>query len=182
MHYDIRRGPHSVGSHVRDAAAYVCWAFGRAYSHADMKNILEQLAPHLLTVACYDREVLISHYIRYWYSFTHIICRIAFIIFLHLMRSMIKALNDMKSRLIVGEQLQLHFKRMLEDRGVSHMALRLSIQQIIFLFPHEYTLISMLLCLLHSTKNTYIRLWKNYYAAKFVIGYAIFFYIVIICF
>jgi hypothetical protein len=44
---------------VRDAAAYVCWAFGRAYFHTDMRNILEQLAPHLLTVACYDREVLI---------------------------------------------------------------------------------------------------------------------------
>ncbi|WOG95485.1 hypothetical protein DCAR_0414804 [Daucus carota subsp. sativus] len=57
LHYDIRRGPHSVGSHVRDAAAYVCWAFGRAYAHTDMKSILEQLAPHLLTVACYDREV-----------------------------------------------------------------------------------------------------------------------------
>ncbi|KAK7848916.1 tubulin-folding cofactor d [Quercus suber] len=57
LHYDIRRGPHSVGSHVRDAAAYVCWAFGRAYYHEDMRAILEQLAPHLLTVACYDREV-----------------------------------------------------------------------------------------------------------------------------
>ncbi|EEF50351.1 tubulin-folding cofactor D [Ricinus communis] len=57
LHYDIRRGPHSVGSHVRDAAAYVCWAFGRAYYHTDMRNVLEQLAPHLLTVACYDREV-----------------------------------------------------------------------------------------------------------------------------
>ncbi|KAL3516980.1 hypothetical protein ACH5RR_023882 [Cinchona calisaya] len=57
LHYDIRRGPHSVGSHVRDAAAYVCWAFGRAYYHTDMKSVLEQLAPHLLTVACYDREV-----------------------------------------------------------------------------------------------------------------------------
>ncbi|KAL9142098.1 hypothetical protein ABFS82_14G146900 [Erythranthe guttata] len=57
LHYDIRRGPHSVGSHVRDAAAYVCWAFGRAYFHRDMKDVLEQLAPHLLTVACYDREV-----------------------------------------------------------------------------------------------------------------------------
>ncbi|KAI3428971.1 uncharacterized protein J3R85_008780 [Psidium guajava] len=57
LHYDIRRGPHSVGSHVRDAAAYVCWAFGRAYYHVDMRNILDQLAPHLLTVACYDREV-----------------------------------------------------------------------------------------------------------------------------
>ncbi|KAE8713609.1 Tubulin-folding cofactor D [Hibiscus syriacus] len=57
LHYDVRRGPHSVGSHVRDAAAYVCWAFGRAYHHADMRNVLEQLAPHLLCVACYDREV-----------------------------------------------------------------------------------------------------------------------------
>ncbi|KAG5538591.1 hypothetical protein RHGRI_019238 [Rhododendron griersonianum] len=57
LHYDIRRGPHSVGSHVRDAAAYVCWAFGRAYYHRDMESVLEQLAPHLLTVACYDREV-----------------------------------------------------------------------------------------------------------------------------
>ncbi|KAK6918554.1 Tubulin-specific chaperone D, C-terminal [Dillenia turbinata] len=57
LHYDVRRGPHSVGSHVRDAAAYVCWAFGRAYYHTDMKDILAQLAPHLLTVACYDREV-----------------------------------------------------------------------------------------------------------------------------
>ncbi|XVF79544.1 hypothetical protein PTKIN_Ptkin14bG0231600 [Pterospermum kingtungense] len=57
LHYDVRRGPHSVGSHVRDAAAYVCWAFGRAYYHTDMRNVLEQLAPHLLSVACYDREV-----------------------------------------------------------------------------------------------------------------------------
>ncbi|KAL8555073.1 hypothetical protein ACS0TY_003029 [Phlomoides rotata] len=57
LHYDVRRGPHSVGSHVRDAAAYVCWAFGRAYYNRDMKNVLEQVAPHLLTVACYDREV-----------------------------------------------------------------------------------------------------------------------------
>ncbi|KAH1063695.1 hypothetical protein J1N35_028682 [Gossypium stocksii] len=57
LHYDVRRGPHSVGSHVRDAAAYVCWAFGRAYHHTDMRNVLEQLSPHLLSVACYDREV-----------------------------------------------------------------------------------------------------------------------------
>ncbi|KAH9316183.1 hypothetical protein KI387_024810, partial [Taxus chinensis] len=57
LHYDVRRGPHSVGSHVRDAAAYVCWAFGRAYSHSVMKGILEDFTPHLLTIACYDREV-----------------------------------------------------------------------------------------------------------------------------
>uniref|UniRef100_A0A7N0ZQT9 Tubulin-specific chaperone D n=1 Tax=Kalanchoe fedtschenkoi TaxID=63787 RepID=A0A7N0ZQT9_KALFE len=57
LHYDVRRGPHSIGSHVRDAAAYVCWAFGRAYNYSDMKYVLKQLAPHLLVVACYDREV-----------------------------------------------------------------------------------------------------------------------------
>ncbi|GMH31278.1 hypothetical protein Nepgr_033121 [Nepenthes gracilis] len=56
LHYDIQRGPHSVGAHVRDAASYVCWAFGRAYCHSDMRTILEQLAPHPLVVACYDRE------------------------------------------------------------------------------------------------------------------------------
>ncbi|KAL6573688.1 hypothetical protein OROHE_002147 [Orobanche hederae] len=57
LHYDIRRGHHSVGSHVRDAAAYVCWAFGRAYDSAVMRDIFGKLAPHLLTMACYDREV-----------------------------------------------------------------------------------------------------------------------------
>ncbi|EOA23407.1 hypothetical protein CARUB_v10016587mg [Capsella rubella] len=57
LHYDVRRGPHSVGSHVRDAAAYVCWAFGRAYSHKDMKDVLDQLAPDLLIVGSFDREV-----------------------------------------------------------------------------------------------------------------------------
>ena len=30
--FDQRRGAHSVGAHVRDAACYVCWAFARAYS------------------------------------------------------------------------------------------------------------------------------------------------------
>lgn len=29
--YDVRVGAHSVGSHVRDAACYVIWAFARAY-------------------------------------------------------------------------------------------------------------------------------------------------------
>ncbi|PHT86671.1 hypothetical protein T459_08777 [Capsicum annuum] len=57
LQYDIRRGPHSIGSHVRDAAAYVCWAFGRAYCHADNKSILERPTPPLLSVACYDCEV-----------------------------------------------------------------------------------------------------------------------------
>ena len=59
LHYDVRRGPHSVGSHVRDAAAYVCWAFVRAYSSTIMNPHFEVLAPALLTTACYDREVFL---------------------------------------------------------------------------------------------------------------------------
>eukprot|EP00963_Diacronema_lutheri_P012573 scaffold1821_cov344-Pavlova_lutheri.AAC.25 len=55
--YDVRRGPHSVGAHVRDAACYVCWAFARAYEPKVMKKPALQLAPALLVTACYDREV-----------------------------------------------------------------------------------------------------------------------------
>lgn len=29
--YDEKRGCFSVGSHIRDAGCYVCWAFARAY-------------------------------------------------------------------------------------------------------------------------------------------------------
>ena len=47
----------SVGAHVRDAAAYACWAFARAYTAADMAEAAEELAPALLAAACYDREV-----------------------------------------------------------------------------------------------------------------------------
>ena len=53
------KGAHccSVGSHVRDAAAYVCWAFARAYESAIIAPAVRHLAPALLAVACYDREV-----------------------------------------------------------------------------------------------------------------------------
>ena len=47
----------SVGSHVRDAAAYVCWAFARAYESNIIAPAVRHLAPALLAVACYDREV-----------------------------------------------------------------------------------------------------------------------------
>eukprot|EP00898_Chlorokybus_atmophyticus_P007558 jgi/Chlat1/7803/Chrsp66S07259 len=57
LSYEIRRGPHSIGAHVRDAAAYVCWAFARAYSPEVMKPHVHTLAPALLTLAMYDREV-----------------------------------------------------------------------------------------------------------------------------
>jgi hypothetical protein len=55
--YDVRRGAHSVGAHVRDAAAYVVWAFARAYAPEVMLTWMGQLAPALLTVAVFDREV-----------------------------------------------------------------------------------------------------------------------------
>ncbi len=55
--YDVRRGPHSIGAHVRDAAAYVCWAFARAYAPEVVAGSVHALACTLLTVACYDREV-----------------------------------------------------------------------------------------------------------------------------
>ena len=42
--YDLRRARHSIGSHVRDAACYVCWAFARAYAP-------EVLKPHVLELS-----------------------------------------------------------------------------------------------------------------------------------
>ncbi|GLC39358.1 hypothetical protein PLESTM_000887300 [Pleodorina starrii] len=57
LHYDVRRGPHSIGAHVRDAAAYVCWAFARAYDPKLLEGSVTMLASSLLTIACYDREV-----------------------------------------------------------------------------------------------------------------------------
>ena len=55
--YDVRRGPHSVGAHVRDAASYVCWAFARAYAPEALAPHSGALAPALLVAACFDREV-----------------------------------------------------------------------------------------------------------------------------
>jgi hypothetical protein len=54
--YDVRRGPHSVGGHVRDAAAYVCWAFARAYDPELLGGGFLGLGGPLLTAAVYDRE------------------------------------------------------------------------------------------------------------------------------
>lgn len=55
--YDVRRGAHSIGAHVRDAAAYVCWAFARAYAPELMQHSVAEVSSALLAVACYDREV-----------------------------------------------------------------------------------------------------------------------------
>eukprot|EP01138_Halocafeteria_seosinensis_P011721 gb/GECG01011978.1/.p1 GENE.gb/GECG01011978.1/~~gb/GECG01011978.1/.p1 ORF type:complete len:1494 (+),score=189.78 gb/GECG01011978.1/:1-4482(+) len=57
LKYDVRKGSHSIGTHVRDAACYVCWAFARAYEPRLMKPYVEGLANAMLQVALYDREV-----------------------------------------------------------------------------------------------------------------------------
>lgn len=42
--YDEKRGACSVGSNVRDAACYVCWAFARAYEPTELKPFVNQIA------------------------------------------------------------------------------------------------------------------------------------------
>ena len=55
--YDVRKGKHSIGSHVRDAACYVCWAFARAYEPSVMADHVMNLARSMLITAVFDREV-----------------------------------------------------------------------------------------------------------------------------
>jgi hypothetical protein len=57
INFDILRGQHSVGAHVRDAACYVCWAFARAYAPSVMKPFMASLSCTMLITALYDREV-----------------------------------------------------------------------------------------------------------------------------
>ncbi|RKO90123.1 tubulin folding cofactor D C terminal-domain-containing protein [Blyttiomyces helicus] len=57
LQFDQRRGTHSVGAHVRDAACYVCWSFARAYDPAVMKPFVVDLACSLAVVSVCDREV-----------------------------------------------------------------------------------------------------------------------------
>ncbi|XP_022919826.2 tubulin-specific chaperone D [Onthophagus taurus] len=55
--YDEPRGYSSVGSHIRDAACYVCWSFARAYETEILKPYVNEIAGALLIVACFDREI-----------------------------------------------------------------------------------------------------------------------------
>eukprot|EP00092_Neocalanus_flemingeri_P020394 GFUD01022092.1.p1 GENE.GFUD01022092.1~~GFUD01022092.1.p1 ORF type:complete len:1159 (+),score=370.35 GFUD01022092.1:112-3588(+) len=55
--YDERKGSFSVGSHIRDAACYVCWAFARAYDPLVLQPYVADIASGLLTVTVFDREV-----------------------------------------------------------------------------------------------------------------------------
>lgn len=55
--YDVRRGQHSVGAHVRDASCYVCWAFARAYAPSVLKPYVKELSVALVLTSLFDREV-----------------------------------------------------------------------------------------------------------------------------
>ncbi|KAJ1978741.1 hypothetical protein H4R35_001785 [Dimargaris xerosporica] len=55
--FDLKRGSHSVGSSVRDAANYVIWALARAYPKALLAEYTDLLAPALVCTALFDREV-----------------------------------------------------------------------------------------------------------------------------
>ena len=55
--YDINKGTHSTGSHVRDAACYVVWSFARAYSPDIMRPHVLALSQSLIIVSLFDREI-----------------------------------------------------------------------------------------------------------------------------
>ncbi|KAI0004532.1 TBCD protein [Russula compacta] len=57
LYFDIRKGAHSIGSNVRDAAAYALWSLPRAYEASAIAPLSDKLAMNLVSVSTYDREV-----------------------------------------------------------------------------------------------------------------------------
>ncbi|CAG8498625.1 14423_t:CDS:10 [Ambispora leptoticha] len=57
LKFDLKRGSYSIGSHVRDAACYVCWSFARAYAPEVLAPYVAELANSLVVVSVFDREV-----------------------------------------------------------------------------------------------------------------------------
>jgi len=57
LYFDIRKGAHSIGSNVRDAAAYVLWALARAQDISALAPHANNLARRLVAVSLYDREI-----------------------------------------------------------------------------------------------------------------------------
>lgn len=55
--YDEIRGNFSVGSHVRDAACYVLWAFARAFEPHVVEPYVHDIATSLIIVMLFDREI-----------------------------------------------------------------------------------------------------------------------------
>ena len=59
LYFDIRKGAHSIGSNVRDATAYVIWALARAQDASSFSPHAVGLAPSLVCVSLFDRDVSI---------------------------------------------------------------------------------------------------------------------------
>ncbi len=57
IQYDVPRGSHSVGSHVRDASCYVCWAFARAYAPSILQPYVQDLSKAIVIASLFDREI-----------------------------------------------------------------------------------------------------------------------------
>ncbi|KAJ6660421.1 hypothetical protein lerEdw1_017845, partial [Lerista edwardsae] len=57
LSYDEKRGACSVGSNVRDAACYVCWAFARAYEPLELRPFVNQISSALVIAAIFDRDI-----------------------------------------------------------------------------------------------------------------------------
>lgn len=55
--FDQKRGNHSIGSHVRDAACYVFWSFARAYEPSIMQPFVSAMSNSLVIVSVFDREI-----------------------------------------------------------------------------------------------------------------------------
>lgn len=55
--FDLSKGTYSVGSHVRDAACYVCWSIARAYNAVDIEEHVHKLSTCLVVTSLFDREV-----------------------------------------------------------------------------------------------------------------------------
>ncbi|KZS90474.1 TBCD protein [Sistotremastrum niveocremeum HHB9708] len=59
LYFDIRKGSHSIGSSVRDAASYVVWSLARSIPLTLLECHAADLARHLVAVSVFDREVQI---------------------------------------------------------------------------------------------------------------------------
>jgi hypothetical protein len=57
--FDVRRGAHSVGTGVRDAACYVLWAIARAHEAESIRPMAARLSHRLVCVALLDRDISI---------------------------------------------------------------------------------------------------------------------------
>ncbi|KAL1931108.1 hypothetical protein VTP01DRAFT_10245 [Rhizomucor pusillus] len=57
LKFDLKRGSHSIGAHVRDAACYVCWSFARAYAPHIISPFVNDIAKNLVVVSVFDREI-----------------------------------------------------------------------------------------------------------------------------